>query len=164
MGSLQLDLQAELNHAIRRQIEECRRRARITCEEREQELAPTRDAGLAGCEQRLPAQVIGRIRIAHVQVVLFAALEKPGKTNWSSQYRGPMPMSYRNRAQIALNLADILVMIAAASVSARSRSSRGGDHDGMKSATSGWPVVSDICCGGIDQNRPSEVRRWANSR
>ncbi|MCW2225725.1 hypothetical protein M2232_009257 [Bradyrhizobium japonicum] len=66
--------------------------------------------------------------------------------------------------QIALNIADILVMIAAASVSARSRSSRGGDHDGMKSATSEWPVISDISCGGIDQNRPSEVRRWANSR
>src|SRR5881409_4244851 len=34
---------------------------------------------------------------------LFAALEKPGKINWSGQYRPPMPMTYRNRAQIALN-------------------------------------------------------------
>ena len=39
---------------------------------------------------------------------LFAALEKPGKTNWSSQYRGPMPMTYRNRAQIALNLGGLV--------------------------------------------------------
>jgi hypothetical protein len=39
---------------------------------------------------------------------LFAALEKPGKTNWSSQYRGPMPMTYRNRAQIALNLGGLI--------------------------------------------------------
>jgi hypothetical protein len=39
---------------------------------------------------------------------LFAALEKPGKANWSSQYRGPMPMTYRNRAQIALNLGGLI--------------------------------------------------------
>src|SRR5881392_1414163 len=39
---------------------------------------------------------------------LFAALEKPGKTNWSGQYRGPMSMTYRNRAQIALNLGGLI--------------------------------------------------------
>ncbi len=39
---------------------------------------------------------------------LFAALEKPGKPNWASQYRGPMPMTYRNRAQIALNLGGLI--------------------------------------------------------
>ncbi len=39
---------------------------------------------------------------------LFAALEKPGKTNWPSQYRGPLPTTYRNRAQIALNLGGLV--------------------------------------------------------
>ncbi len=39
---------------------------------------------------------------------LFAALEKPGKPNWASQYRGPIPMTYRNRAQIALNLGGLI--------------------------------------------------------
>src|SRR5438128_6899436 len=39
---------------------------------------------------------------------LFAALEKPGKTNWSGQYRGPMSTTYRNRAQIALNLGGLI--------------------------------------------------------
>ena len=39
---------------------------------------------------------------------LFAALEKPGKTNWAGQYRGPMPVTYRNRAQIALNLGGLI--------------------------------------------------------
>jgi hypothetical protein len=39
---------------------------------------------------------------------LFTALGKPGKTNWASQYRGPMPMTYRNRAQIALNLGGLI--------------------------------------------------------
>src|SRR5438552_2586819 len=28
---------------------------------------------------------------------LFAALGKTGKTNWSGQYRGPIPVTYRNR-------------------------------------------------------------------
>ena len=39
---------------------------------------------------------------------LFAALEKPGKTNWPGQYRGPMPMTYRDRAQIAFNLGGLV--------------------------------------------------------
>src|SRR5438128_11913729 len=39
---------------------------------------------------------------------LFAALGKAGKTNWSGQYRGPIPVTYRNRAQIALNLGGLI--------------------------------------------------------
>jgi len=39
---------------------------------------------------------------------LFAALAKPGKPNWAGQYRGPIPMTYRNRAQIALNLGGLI--------------------------------------------------------
>jgi len=39
---------------------------------------------------------------------LFAALNKSGKINWSGQYRGPMPVTYRNRAQIALNLGGLI--------------------------------------------------------
>jgi hypothetical protein len=39
---------------------------------------------------------------------LFAALEKSGKTNWAGQYRGPIPMTYRDRAQIALNLGGLI--------------------------------------------------------
>src|SRR5438874_3514962 len=39
---------------------------------------------------------------------LFAALSKPGKPNWSGQYRGPIPVTYRNRAQIALNLGGLI--------------------------------------------------------
>jgi hypothetical protein len=39
---------------------------------------------------------------------LFAALGKPGKTTWSGQYRGPIPVTYRNRAQIALNLGGLI--------------------------------------------------------
>src|SRR5437899_188574 len=39
---------------------------------------------------------------------LFAALGKAGETNWSGQYRAPIPMTYRNRAQIALNLGGVI--------------------------------------------------------
>src|ERR1700726_8695 len=39
---------------------------------------------------------------------LFAALGKPGKPNWSGQFRGPIPTTYKNRAQIALNLGGII--------------------------------------------------------
>jgi hypothetical protein len=39
---------------------------------------------------------------------LFAALEKPGKPNWTGQYRGPISSTYRTRAQIALNLGGLI--------------------------------------------------------
>jgi hypothetical protein len=39
---------------------------------------------------------------------LFAALAKPAKIDWSSQYRQAVPMTYRNRAQIALNLGGLI--------------------------------------------------------
>lgn len=39
---------------------------------------------------------------------LFAALTKPGTPNWAGQYRGPIPMTYSNRAQIALNLGGLI--------------------------------------------------------
>src|SRR5215468_11118883 len=39
---------------------------------------------------------------------LFAALGKAGKINWSAQYRAPIPVTYSNRAQIALNLGGLI--------------------------------------------------------
>src|SRR6478672_834317 len=39
---------------------------------------------------------------------LFAALGKAGKVNWSAQYRAPIPTTYGNRAQIALNLGGLI--------------------------------------------------------
>src|SRR5206468_10788822 len=39
---------------------------------------------------------------------LFAALEKPGRPNWVGQMRGPVTTSYKNRAQIALNLGGLV--------------------------------------------------------
>src|ERR1700746_1835284 len=39
---------------------------------------------------------------------LFAALGKAGKINWAAQYRAPIPVTYANRAQIALNLGGLI--------------------------------------------------------
>lgn len=39
---------------------------------------------------------------------LFAALQKPGKPNWTGAYRAPIPTTYKNRAQIALNLGGLI--------------------------------------------------------
>jgi hypothetical protein len=39
---------------------------------------------------------------------LFAALSKPGKPNWAANFRGPIPMTFNNRAQLALNLGGLV--------------------------------------------------------
>jgi len=62
---------------------------------------------------RLPADQLAKaIRNDSISIPtpgeLFAALEKPGKPNWAGQYRGPIPTTYRNRAQIALNLGGLI--------------------------------------------------------
>ena len=67
-----------------------------------------------GAEQgRLPAdQMANAIRLDSISIPspgeLFAALEKPGKPNWVGQMRGPIGTSYKNRAQIALNLGGLI--------------------------------------------------------
>ncbi len=59
-----------------------------------------------------PEQMAGAVRTDTISIPtpgeLFAALSKPGAPNWASQYRGPIPVSYRNRAQIALNLGGLI--------------------------------------------------------
>src|SRR5216117_8065 len=68
----------------------------------------------AGAEiGRLPADQLAKaIKSDSISIPtpgeLFAALEKPGKIDWSRQYRGPMPVTYSNRAQIALNLGGLI--------------------------------------------------------
>src|SRR3984893_10529924 len=62
---------------------------------------------------RLPADQLAKaIRSDEISIPtpgeLFAALEKPGKPNWTGQYRGPISTTYNNRAQIALNLGGLI--------------------------------------------------------
>jgi hypothetical protein len=69
---------------------------------------------LIGAEPaHLPAdQMAKAIRLDEISIPtpgeLFAALEKPGKPNWVGQMRGPIGTSYKNRAQIALNLGGLI--------------------------------------------------------
>ena len=69
---------------------------------------------LIGAEPtRLPAdQMAKAIRHDSISIPtpgeLFAALSKPGKPNWSGQIRGPIPTTYKNRPQIALNLGGLI--------------------------------------------------------
>ena len=63
--------------------------------------------------QRLsPDQMAKAVRSDSITVPtpgeLFAALGKSGKINWSAQYRAPIPVTYANRAQIALNLGGLI--------------------------------------------------------
>ncbi|MFZ1218337.1 MAG: hypothetical protein WAO00_03550 [Chthoniobacterales bacterium] len=68
--------------------------------------------GLAAPATLAPEQLAGAIRTDALTIPtpgeLFAALEKPGKPDWAGQYRTPIPMTYRNRAQIALNLGGLI--------------------------------------------------------
>src|SRR5881394_2639095 len=62
---------------------------------------------------RLPAdQMAKAVRSDAISIPtpgeLFAALEKPGKPNWVGQMSGPIATSYKNRAQIALNLGSLI--------------------------------------------------------
>jgi len=74
---------------------------------------PVVSAAEAEETQRLSAdQMAKAVRTDSISVPtpgeLFAALAKTEKINWSAQYRGPMPMTYSNRAQIALNLGGLI--------------------------------------------------------
>ena len=59
-----------------------------------------------------PEELAGAVRTDTITIPtpgeLFAAISKPGQPNWPAQYRGPIPMTYRNRAQIALNLGGLI--------------------------------------------------------
>jgi hypothetical protein len=71
------------------------------------------EAGVAAQATRLsPDEMARAIKSDTITIPtpgeLFAALAKPGKIDWQSQYREPIPMTYRNRAQIALNLGGLI--------------------------------------------------------
>jgi hypothetical protein len=70
-------------------------------------------AAIGAAPPRLPPDQLAKaVRHESISIPtpgeLFAALAKPGKPNWSGQYRAPIPMTYRNRAQIALNLGGLI--------------------------------------------------------
>ena len=71
------------------------------------------NATLSAEPSRLPAAELAKAIKSDAITIptpgeLFAALAKPAKIDWPSQYREPVPMTYRNRAQIALNLGGLI--------------------------------------------------------
>jgi hypothetical protein len=63
--------------------------------------------------ERIPAEQLAKATSTDSLTIptpgeLFAVLEKSGKINWAGQYRGPIPMTFRNRPQIALNLGGLI--------------------------------------------------------
>jgi hypothetical protein len=77
-------------------------------------LLPISLGALIGAEPKnLPPQELAKaVRTDSITIPtpgeLFAALEKPGRANWTNAYRGPIPTTYKNRAQIALNLGGLI--------------------------------------------------------
>jgi len=70
-------------------------------------------SSLAAKAEQLPSDAMAKaIRSDAITIPtpgeLFAALAKPGKIDWPSQYRAAVPMTYSNRAQIALNLGGLI--------------------------------------------------------
>jgi hypothetical protein len=77
-------------------------------------LLPIFAGALIGAEPaRLPPEQMARAARTDTMTIptpgeLFAALQKPGKPNWTGAYRAPIPTTYKNRAQIALNLGGLI--------------------------------------------------------
>ncbi len=90
---------------------------------------------------------------------LFAALEKPGKPNWASQFRGPLPTTYRNRAQIAMNLGGLIAdgFIAVEAQDSQQVKNIGGDIIKMAKALG---VSENILSRGNSINEFAENSDW----
>jgi hypothetical protein len=77
-------------------------------------LLPIAAGALIGAEpaKLAPDQVAKAARTDAITIPtpgeLFAALQKPGKPNWTGAYRAPIPTTYKNRAQLALNLGGLI--------------------------------------------------------
>ena len=91
---------------------------------------------------------------------LFAALSKPGAPNWSEQYRGPIPMTYRNRAQIALNLGGLIAdgFIAVEAQDGQQVKNIGGDIIKLAKALG---VSENVLSRGKSINEFAENNEWS---
>ncbi|MEP6685919.1 MAG: hypothetical protein ABJB22_04005 [Verrucomicrobiota bacterium] len=114
--------------------------------------------------QLTPDQVANAIKTDTITIPtpgeLFAALSKPGKIDWPSQYRAPMPMTYRNRAQIALNLGGLIAdgFIAVEAQDAQQVKNIGGDIIKMAKALG---VSENILSRGNSINEFAENSDWS---
>ena len=91
---------------------------------------------------------------------LFAALREPAKPDWASASRGPMPINYKTRAQIALNLGGLIAdgFIAVEAQDTQQVKNIGADIVKM---AKGLGVSESILARGNSINQFAESDEWA---
>ncbi len=91
---------------------------------------------------------------------LFSALGKPAKPDWASRYRGPIPMNYKTRAQIALNLGGLIAdgFIAIEAQDSQQVKNTGGDVVKLAKALG---VSESILARGNSINQFAESDEWS---
>jgi hypothetical protein len=91
---------------------------------------------------------------------LFAALAKATKADWAGGYRGPIPMNYKTRAQIALNLGGLIAdgFIAVQAQDAQQVKNIGGDITKMAKALG---VSENILARGNSISQFAESDEWS---
>jgi hypothetical protein len=91
---------------------------------------------------------------------LFAALSEPAKPDWPSYYRPPIPINYKSRAQIALNLGGLIAdgFIAVQAQDTQQVKNIGADIVKM---AKGLGVSESILARGNSINQFAENDEWA---
>ena len=91
---------------------------------------------------------------------LFTALGKPAKPDWASRYRGPIPMNYKARPQIALNLGGLIAdgFIAVEAQDTQQVKNIGGDVVKLAKALG---VSENILARGNSINQFAENNEWS---
>ena len=91
---------------------------------------------------------------------LFAALAEPAKPDWASYYRGPIPINYKTRAQIAVNLGGLIAdgFIAVEAQDTQQVKNIGADIVKM---AKGLGVSESILARGNSINQFAENDEWA---
>ncbi len=91
---------------------------------------------------------------------IFAALAKPAKPDWAARYRGPISISYKTRAQIALNLGGLIADGFIAVEAQDSQQVKNIGSDIVKMAKS-LGVSESILARGNSINQFAENDEWA---
>ncbi len=91
---------------------------------------------------------------------LFTALGKPAKPDWAARYRGPIPMNYKTRPQIALNLGGLIAdgFIAVEAQDTQQVKNIGGDVVKLAKALG---VSENILARGNSINQFAENNEWS---
>ena len=91
---------------------------------------------------------------------LFAALAKPATPDWTSRYRGPIPLNYKTRAQIALNIGGLIAdgFIAVEAQDTQQVKNIGGDIAKMAKALG---VSENILARGNSISQFAENNEWS---